>query len=209
MIFFRPTVKKTILMNALNLYSCKGYSGNTVQSLIIDCHGLFIPRKVGVLDSEDFFTLPAGMSLYYYAPHGTALFSSLVGLMAGEYEPLEIFTSGQLCANYALQPTSMSLVRGSLTIAEAVKKMISDDRINTGKKAIAHPLWEFDIVQPRFEMYLNRVIRILQQTNQPYTRIHSNFCRESVHALIRRKYDPSVEESPHTYQGDLGRWHIL
>ena len=85
----------------------------------------------------------------------------------------------------------------------------SDDRIKTGKKAIAHPLWEFDVVQPRFDMSLERVIRILQQTNQPYSRIHSNFCRESIHAVIRRKYDPSEEESPHAYQGDLGRWHIL
>ncbi|MET4696546.1 putative adhesin [Endozoicomonas lisbonensis] len=196
-------VNESVLSNSLNLYTCQS-GDRKVQSVFIYCHGHYKPKKPGVLSSLDITVVPSGAWLYFYVPHGSVLITSLAEAMAGEFEPLETYMPGQKVANYILSP-----LEGRYSDAGFIKGIILRDRLGSGKKAKKHPLRECDVVQPKWDIRLGKLIDMLQWTDNLYPRVHCLFCRESVYRRGRQWYDPAIEESPHVHQSDVGRWQII
>ena len=132
------------------------------------------------------------------------LLPSLGEAIGGEFEPLEVYLSGRKVANYLLSP-----LEGMFGDPDFIKKVILRDRLMPNKKASKNPLREFDVVQPRWDMRLKKLIDTLQWTNNLYPRIHCLFCRESAYRKGRQWYNPADEEHPNIHQSGVGRWHIL
>ena len=196
-------VNESVLFNSLNLYTCK--SGNRkVESIFIYCHGYYAAKRPGSLTRMDITLVPPGVWLYFYVPHGSVLITSLGEAMAGEYDPLETYMPGQKVANYELSPLD-----GMFADEGFIKRVILRDRLRPSKKAKRNPLREFDVVQPKWEMRLGKLIDMLQCTDNLYPRIHCLFCRESAYRRGREWYDPAIQEHPHVHQSKLGRWQIL
>ncbi|MCW7555603.1 hypothetical protein NX722_23855 [Endozoicomonas gorgoniicola] len=200
--FFKPNVKLSILMNRLKLFTCRD-GGEKVQNLIIYSHGKFRLKEPGVLSKSDLIFVPEETSLYFYAPHGSILYTRLCDAIVGQFDPLEIYTQGQKVANYSLSPEE------EVATPTYVKKLIAEHRVMLGKKIKTHPLRRFDVVQPISRIKLDQLIQTLQWTDNLYPRIHCLFCRRSAHSMHQREYNPAEQEHPNIHQSGVGRWHIL
>jgi hypothetical protein len=76
-----------LFKSATNAYDC-----------IISAHGGFMAENRS-------FTVPAGVTLYFYGPHGASLLDPGINNFYDrmhEAEPVEVITAGQRCRNYLL-----------------------------------------------------------------------------------------------------------
>ncbi|UYM17047.1 putative adhesin [Endozoicomonas euniceicola] len=204
---FKPKVNKVCLSNGVQLITCKT-GGRKVQNLAIRCHGNYELKRPGFLAKSDIIRVPPGKFFYFYGPHAGVLSSNIRRFMEGEYEPLEVLTAGQKCANYMLYPAYES---ERWADESYLSQCIVLDRRSPNKKADKHPLREYDILRIDYPIRLNLVIRKICCLTE-YIRIHCMFCRDSIRAVRPQEdciYDPGLEFPPNVYQGDLGRWHVL
>ncbi|MET4693477.1 putative adhesin [Endozoicomonas sp. NE40] len=221
--FFKPKVKTSNPSEALKLFTCNRLAGRSVENLILYCHGGYEQMSPSMSNpSRDRkFTVPPWVSIYFYAPHGTEMYSDLYRFMRGSYEPYIIYTSNEVCFDYTL--ARMEEYSGSKRF---IKQTFLDYRSSLGKSDLKRPSRLFDILCPTDNWFirLSAVLDIMkdQKKLSGYRKVHCLFCRSIVFSPSQSPacsadvqplshlpfYDPTRQLPPNIYQSDSGRWLI-
>ena len=207
--FFKPKVKTSTPGEALQLFTCNRLAGRKVENLILYCHGGYEKALPSTSNSsgDKIFTVPPWVSIYFYGPHGTEIFSDIYQFMRGDYEPYKIYTAGEQCFDYTI-----ARVEGYSSSENYLKQILLNYRSILSKTDLKRSTRLFDIVCPtEWYMYLSEVLDILetQKKLSRYRKVHCLFCRSIVCSdTPSPNYDPTSQLPPNIYKGDLGRWLI-
>ncbi|UYM17143.1 putative adhesin [Endozoicomonas euniceicola] len=182
--FFKPKVKTSTPSEALRLFTCNRLAGRKVENLILYCHGGY---ELSLLDltnasREKKFAVPSWLSIYFYAPHGSEIFSSIYKFMRGYYEPYKIYTGCEECFDYTLARTEEYSESKSY-----IKQVLLDYRSSLDKTDIKRLSRLFDIACPTDNWFirLSEVLDIMKfhKKLSRYRKVHCLFCRGVVYPL--------------------------
>ena len=207
--FFKPKVKVSTPSEALQLFTCNRLAGRKVENLILYCHGGYEKSQPSSSNpsGDKIFTVSPWVSIYFYAPHGTEMFSDIHKFIHGYYEPYKIYTAGEQCFDYTIARTEE--YSGS---ENYLKQILLNYRSALSKTDLKRSTRLFDIICPtEWHMYLSEVLDIMEAQKKlfRYRKVHCLFCRDIVCSFTPSPpYDPTSQLPPNIYKGDLGRWLI-
>ncbi|UYM17731.1 putative adhesin [Endozoicomonas euniceicola] len=186
-----------VLNGKLKLFTYEKF-GLNVQNLIILAHGGAhnqngLPCAIQRFMGTYFFKSPLWTTLFFYSPHNTITFGSLLSFMDGSYRPFEAYTPGESVINYSLLHSVDDQPSGS---DEYIRFSLYQSRRGSGPDFTQHPFRIFDIVtvEPSGSqgIPLKDVLDTLFLVGKQYPRIHCTFCR-SEYRSEKRYYEPTYD----------------